>query len=66
MESKYLNDGPNICFKILEDITYIVKRKKDFSMEEQLGMINHLKDIKKYQKNKGYFSDKKTKFKFYC
>ncbi len=59
--------APIYVLKFWKTLPILLKEKKDFSMEEQLGMINHLQDIKKIPKRiKNIFSDKKTKFKFHC
>lgn len=59
--------APIYVLKFWRTLPTLLREKKDFSMEEQLGMINHLKDIKKIPKKiKDIFSDKKTKFKFHC
>lgn len=59
--------APIYVLKFWKTLPILLREKKDFSMEEQLGMINHLKDIKKIPvKLKNIYFDKKTKFKFHC
>ena len=58
--------APIYLLKFWKTLPILLKEKKDFSMEEQLGMINHFSDINKIPKKiKNLFSNKLLKFKFH-
>lgn len=61
-----IRNAPIYLLKYWKTLPILLKEKKDFSMEEQLGMINHFGDIKKIPKViKELFPGKKLKFKFH-
>jgi len=61
-----LKNAPIYLLKFWKTLPILLREKKDFSMEEQLGMINHFKDINKIPKKiKELFSKKNLKFKFH-
>ena len=62
-----LKMAPIYLLKFWKTLPILLKEKKDFSMEEQLGMINHLKDIRKIPNQiKSFFLNEQSKFKFHC
>ena len=61
-----VRNAPIYLLKFWKTLPILLKEKKEFSMEEQLGMINHFGDIKKIPKKlKEIFINEDLKFKFH-